>query len=96
MEALLNALLNKKLTKEALMAVVATMVDNCEWTHLGKTGAEKKAWVVKQVLKVLEVFDNRLPVFGALLDLPLVDNLEEWAVGQVVELCWAKAQLGMK
>lgn len=94
MDTLLTALINKKLDKQALLEIVTALVEQCEWTNMGKTGPEKKAWVVKNALKVIEVFDNRLPVVGAFLDLPLVDHLEAWAVQQVVEFCWAKAQLG--
>lgn len=80
--------LKSKLTVSTLEDLVKRLVTAAEIQIPGASGAEKKAWCVKQALTLLEAFDDRIPVLGKFLDMPLADWLEEWAIGMTVEWAW--------
>ena len=83
--------LKSKLTPELLEDLAKRLVRYAEANLPGKTGPEKKAYCVAQALAVLEAFDDRIPVLGKWADVPLVDWLEEWAVGLLIEWAWGAA-----
>ena len=64
-----------------------------ENTLPGKTGAEKKAWATNAALEVLEKFDDKIYWLGQWADLPLVDWLERWVVGLLIEWAWGALTL---
>lgn len=62
---------------------------NAEVTLPGATGPEKKAWAKKVLLEAIEKYDDRLPVIGLWMDLPIVDALERSGVDWAVERGYA-------
>lgn len=83
--------LKTKLTPALLEDLAKRLVTYAEANMPGASGAEKKAYCVKQALTVLEAFDNKVPVLGQWADLPLMDWMEEWAVSMLIEWAWGAA-----
>lgn len=54
----------------------------------GKTEKDKKNWCIKKLTEAFEVFDNYIPIIGAFLDIPFVDDLEKQAVSLLVDWAW--------
>jgi hypothetical protein len=59
----------------------------------GGSSEEQKEWVTQELIVLLEVFDNQVPVIGAFMDLPNVDQLEANAVEQLVNYVWEHLEL---
>ena len=82
--------LESKLDLTLLESLAVMVVTSIEASLAGKTDDEKKATAVKQCLTVLEAFDNKLPVIGQWMDFPVVDYVEAWAVGVLIDWAWLK------
>lgn len=54
---------------------------------------EKRTWVEKHVLELVEKGDNFIPVIGAWADLPVVDGFEKYLVRIAVERVYASLKL---
>ena len=76
------------LTFEDLTNIAKDAIEAAESIILGDSVAEKKSWCVKRITKVLETFDNYIPVIGAILENPIADDLEENAVKFLVDWAW--------
>ncbi|WP_288403805.1 hypothetical protein [uncultured Deinococcus sp.] len=83
--------LKSKLTPQLLEDLAKRLVTYAEKNLPGASSVEKKAYCVEQALIVLEAFDDRVPVLGKWMDLPLVDWLEKWATEQLIEWAWGAA-----
>lgn len=87
---ILTSLVTKQLTSMALKHSVDQVVLLAESRLPGATDEEKKQWCAAELLKAVELYDNRLPVIGDLLDIPISDNIEKWAVNYLVEGAFVK------
>lgn len=87
---ILTSLVTKHLTAIAFKHATDQVVLLAESRLPGATDEEKKTWCADQLLKALEVYDNRLPVIGDLLDIPVSDQIEKWAVNYLVEGAFVK------
>lgn len=83
--------LKSKLTPQLLEDLAKRLVIYAEKNMPGADGAAKKAYCVTQALTVLEAFDDRIPALGRWMDLPLVDWLESYAVGVLIDWAWGAA-----
>ena len=59
----------------------------------GASGVEKAAFAEKWLLAAVEEYDNRIPVLGAFMDLPLIDRLEAAAVRAAVAWGYSALEL---
>jgi hypothetical protein len=48
-----------------------------------------KQWLKDQITKVIEMFDDQIPIVGKAMDLPIVDEIEKEIVNQVVDYMWS-------
>jgi hypothetical protein len=80
--------LESKLSIPMLEDLAKKLVTYADEHIPGATGADKKAYCIKQADTILEAFDDKIPVLGQWLDFPLADWLELWAVTQLVEWAW--------
>lgn len=92
MEAIIGDLIDKQLSKDGLRTLAKAVVLLAEKRLPGKTGPEKQAWCIDKVTVLTEDFDNKLPVIGAFMDIPLIDCLERWAIKQLIEWAWGAVQ----
>jgi hypothetical protein len=59
-----------------------------ETTYPELKGAAKKAKATELLVELLEKFDDKIFWLGQFADYPLVDWLEKWAVGLLVDWAW--------
>lgn len=85
-----KGLLSHPLTYDEIMDSAKDVIQKCHVLLPGKSNVEKKNWCVKKLTEVLEVFDNYVPIIGALLDIAIVDDLEKQAVSLLVDWVWEK------
>ncbi len=85
----LKQILGTKITLKGLVEAGRWIARRANELLPGASGAEKKAWAKSHLLEVIEKFDDRAPVIGAFLDLPVVDGLEKSAVDVAVEKGYA-------
>ncbi|MFC5846754.1 hypothetical protein [Deinococcus petrolearius] len=57
------------------------------------SGTEKAAWAEKWLLAAVEEYDNKIPVLGQFMDLPLIDRLEAAAVRAAVAWGYSALEL---
>lgn len=79
-----NILDNDKLEKLTKETIKESWIDNVP----GNTEKEKKEWCIKKLNLLLETFDNFIPVIGAFLDNPFVDDLQSDAIRLLVDKFW--------
>lgn len=79
-----------KLTTDELYGMIKTTIHDATDIVVGDTEKEKKAWCVRRLYKLLESFDNFIPVVGMYLDNPIADDLEEKAIEILVDWGWDK------
>lgn len=77
-----------KLTTDELYGMIKTTIHDATDIVVGDTEKEKKAWCVRRLYKLLESFDNFIPVVGMYLDNPIADDLEEKAIKILVDWGW--------
>ena len=54
----------------------------------GATDMEKRAWCRRAVINAVEMYDQRLPVFGCVADNIIVDAIEKQFVDEIVDVVW--------
>ena len=89
---ILAKLVTDNLTAFAVKEAVDTLVRLANDKLPGANDDEKQKWVTKELLAGLEKYDNRVPVIGKLLDIPILDEMEGWAVNYAVAGAFAKVK----
>jgi hypothetical protein len=79
-----------ELTPELLQEYTkSTVVESMQDFIPGSDSNSKKQWCIKRLTQLLETFDNYIPVIGVLLDNPIADDFEHYAIEKLVEWAWA-------
>ena len=87
---ILSKLVADRLTAFALKHAVEELVRVANDRMPGSDVQQKQDWCTKELLGALEGYDNKIPVIGALLDIPILDDMESWAVTHMVSAAFAK------
>lgn len=78
----------KVVTPEALKQKTLNVVNKSFQVVVGKNEQEQKRWCAARLREVLETVDNLIPVVGAFMDLPVVDEAEHRIIEQLVDWGW--------
>ena len=89
---ILTKLVTDRLTAFALKHAVEELVRVANDRLPGSNEQQKQDWCTKEVLGALEKYDNKIPVIGAMLDIPILDDMESWAVNHMVSAAFAKVK----
>ena len=87
---ILAKLVTDKLTAFALKHAIEELVRVANDRLPGSDEQQKQNWCSQEILSGLEKYDNKIPVIGALLDIPILENMERWAVEHMVSAAFAK------
>ena len=90
---LLQTLVTNQLTSFALKHTLDQLVVLAETKVPGKTKQQKIDWCTQELLAALEKYDNRIPVIGKLLDIPISDKMEAWAIHHAIDAAYAKYEI---
>jgi len=85
-----NDISSHPLTFEQIEEIAMEAISTCHTFVPGKSEKDKKEWCEQRIISALEAFDNFIPVIGAFLDNPIVDNIEAHAISMLVEWAWGK------
>ena len=87
-----DKLTSHPLTFDKLEEMTKEIIVTCHDIVPGHTEEEKKRWCIFRLKTVLEFFDNYIPIIGAFLDTPIVDDIEGQAVSLLVDWVWDKVK----
>ncbi|EYB66589.1 hypothetical protein DEIPH_ctg092orf0004 [Deinococcus phoenicis] len=90
----LQARIGNVLTVSGLKAAAKAAAQLAKDLLPGATGVEKAAYAERWLLLAVEEYDNKIPVLGRYLDLPLADRLEAAAVRAAVAWGYAAIESG--
>ncbi len=89
----LKSRIGNVLTVDGLKAAAKAAARLANQALPGATGAEKAAFAERWLLAAVEEYDNKIPVLGAFMDLPIIDRLEAAAVRAAVAWGYSAMEL---
>lgn len=73
--------------------IIPWLIQQAEALFGPGTGEQKKAWVVGQVVGLLELVDHQVPIVGPYMDLKFVDSIEAALVAALVQEVFDRSNL---
>ena len=88
--SLIKTFVEKKLSEEGLKHIVFSLLKLAEDKVPGKDQAAKEDFVTAELEALLKQFDNSVPTLGAVLNLPISEQLEGAAIRHLVQWAFLK------